>query len=1414
MKTLLVSVTNLCSFCESPHLPSSSHNMSISSTFIVTTTSSDLKETTKMCITNKTKKCQLNAGDRPDLIQTEPVPSIGLARQTNYLSHTSNKTKKCQPDAGDRPDLIQTESVPSIGLARQTNYLSHTSTNDLNDNLPVANRLPVSRIQLSKELNSPVSLPVANKGIEDRHPDDKWLKDALIKSTKCQPAARDALSSGHTLLTVVVPVSCHTLPGHTLHSVVVPVSTGHTVHTLVPRVTVQVPVRPGHTVHTLVLRVTVQVPVGSHTLTGHTLHTQRVTVVVPVSHILSHQPHVLLLLIVLLLVLPLLLLLLLLHAKVPDSRLTRQQNKNQQNEKMKNKQTNYLSNTTTDDLKDNLPVANKLSISRIKLSKELNSPVYLSVASKFSEESVSHPDGKWLKDVQTKTKMCQPSARETLTSGQTLHTVVVPVSRHTLPGHTLHSVVVPVSTGHTVHTLVPRVTVQVPVRPGHTVHTLVPRVTVLVPVGSHTPPGHTLHSVVVTASFINIKCPDRRLARQQNKNKRNEKYKTTNSNYLSNVTVVNSVKLTKLYKHTQITLVTPSTLFESLLFILCESLLRSLSVIQIITITHLVIPFILCESLTFILFESLFRSLSVTTHIITSTQQVYLSQVSSIKSQVFSIKSQVHTTTHLVIPFILFESLSLILCESLFRSLSVTITITHLVIPFTLFESLIFTLCESLFRSLSVTNTITHLVIPFKLFESLILILCESLFRSLSVTTLTITSTQLVYLSQVSSIKSQVLGNKSQVHTITHLVIPFILFESLSLILCESLFRSLSVTITITHLVIPFTLFESLTFILCESLFRSLSVTSHTNKSTLQVPATVRSNPAHSPVTALAMFCPSNVSTVPCLSHIKSVHQVTYSHSISRKQRNNLIKQQNGNGKNTISVCHWNLGSKKWQNKRNQIQALVDHNKADLIFISEANLDESIEVYDSLIIGYSITLPKTVAINGTARLVLLTKNGLNFTVRSDLMEDSFSSIWVKISRPGVKSLLVCGLYREHQYLKQDSDWSLQPIEQNRRWSTFLKQVDTARISSTCHIIGDVNLDYLKWDLPDYLHSQMITDAKNCLEGGGFFQLVSDVTRAWPGQTDSLIDHFWTNDVQKVLEVKNSVRSAGDHNVITAIIRMKGSDVRQLDSRKRSFKNFDPVSFRQKLSLEQWEDIYEIEDVDLANDFIESRVVAALDEFCPYKTIQHRAECKTWLKLETKNKIILRDNMREQARVTNDRDHWKEYRRLRNEVNREVNRDKKDHYDNIYKKLYENKDVGGLYKTAKTQVGWTKSTSPTSFTIEGVKVTDPQSMADIQMKTFVNKTQKLLDELPPPTEDPCAVLTDALNKWPGKDAREIFEFSTVTRLDVLKILNELSNRNSSANDRLDSCALKHAAGILNGPITHCSELVNLNCQICS
>ena len=258
----------------------------------------------------------------------------------------------------------------------------------------------------------------------------------------------------------------------------------------------------------------------------------------------------------------------------------------------------------------------------------------------------------------------------------------------------------------------------------------------------------------------------------------------------------------------------------------------------------------------------------------------------------------------------------------------------------------------------------------------------------------------------------------------------------------------------------------------------------------------------------------------------------------------------------------------------------------------------------------------------------------------------------------------------------------------------------------------------------------------------------------------------------------------------------------------SFKNFDPLVYRQRLESIDWQEIYDISSVDLANDFLESRVVEILDEICPYKTVQYRSVCKPWLSVETKNLMEIRDNTRERARLSNDEDSWRLYREQRNKVNRLVNTDRKNHYDNLYARHHANKDVSATYKAAKNQAGIVKNTSPTSFLIDGKKITDPQTMANLQSRAFSEKTSKLLDELPPSTVDPCSDLLKSLDKWGiRKDSRDKFEFKPINNMDTLKILKDLGNTTSSANDRIDALSLKHGAQILHGPITHI-----VNCSI--
>ena len=144
-------------------------------------------------------------------------------------------------------------------------------------------------------------------------------------------------------------------------------------------------------------------------------------------------------------------------------------------------------------------------------------------------------------------------------------------------------------------------------------------------------------------------------------------------------------------------------------------------------------------------------------------------------------------------------------------------------------------------------------------------------------------------------------------------------------------------------------------------------------------------------------------------------------------------------GISTYSIAHWNLGSKLWTNKINQIQLLVDTNKPDLLYISEANLDELIPDYENKIHGYIIYKPKTVSVNEVVRLIFLVRENLDVKIEA-LMDNVVTSIWVKVSEPGVRKVFVCRVYREHKYLNQESDWSLQPQEQLSRWKMFLRQV--------------------------------------------------------------------------------------------------------------------------------------------------------------------------------------------------------------------------------------------------------------------------------------------------------------------------------------------------------------------------------------
>ena len=63
--------------------------------------------------------------------------------------------------------------------------------------------------------------------------------------------------------------------------------------------------------------------------------------------------------------------------------------------------------------------------------------------------------------------------------------------------------------------------------------------------------------------------------------------------------------------------------------------------------------------------------------------------------------------------------------------------------------------------------------------------------------------------------------------------------------------------------------------------------------------------------------------------------------------------------------------------------------------------------------------------------------------------------------------MIGAIYREQHLLRVGTPNNTDdPKEQEKRWKTVLEQWTRASRGNECYIVGDLNLDFMKWDDPD------------------------------------------------------------------------------------------------------------------------------------------------------------------------------------------------------------------------------------------------------------------------------------------------------------------------------------------------------------
>ena len=476
---------------------------------------------------------------------------------------------------------------------------------------------------------------------------------------------------------------------------------------------------------------------------------------------------------------------------------------------------------------------------------------------------------------------------------------------------------------------------------------------------------------------------------------------------------------------------------------------------------------------------------------------------------------------------------------------------------------------------------------------------------------------------------------------------------------------------------------------------------------------------------------------------------------LSAKQRNKMNKRVNGNGRlrQNISLAHWNMGSKGWDKKKDEVELVTLQFEPDILIISEANMRADSAVDERNIKGYDMILPKTTLARNMVRILMLVKSDVQVEVLDEFMDSEVAAIWVKLAIKGKKPLVVSGIYREHQYLEQGADnTSESDRSQLERWRRYVNTWSRAARRYEIVVLGDTNLDWLRWDQPEQSKVKMVDLVKTEIETMNFYQLVKEYTRCWPGQPPSLLDQCWTNVPQKLIFQRNLERASSDHNLVITSFRTKDRCEDRHDIVKRVRKDLDVNKYKSDIGGIDWTSLLQSEDIDEINAIFVEKVSEVLDKVVPIKKLQKRKNQKNWVTTELKEEMELRDQLRQRAVVTGDQDDWKKFRKARNNCSKNVTKVKNEHFRKLYEKIETEGDMKKLYSLTGELLDIRTGNLPQRFLVDGRLVSKPSEMADIQLDYYNNKLKKLQDSLPQTKGDPLRILKESMENWEEKDGQ--------------------------------------------------------------
>ena len=494
-----------------------------------------------------------------------------------------------------------------------------------------------------------------------------------------------------------------------------------------------------------------------------------------------------------------------------------------------------------------------------------------------------------------------------------------------------------------------------------------------------------------------------------------------------------------------------------------------------------------------------------------------------------------------------------------------------------------------------------------------------------------------------------------------------------------------------------------------------------------------------------------------------------------------------------MTILQLNKGDSLLNNRVGQINDILDKYKPELFLINELNLDNNDTVTPNNFPGYRLFTDGLAITDRFSRSGILAKKDLHIKRRTDLEAQGISTIWLQLSHPGKKPMLVQNIYRQFQRLGIPNTDSI--AEQTKRWNIILEKWELAtREQKEILTMGDINLNKLSWDkdkkdMNPYEKSQdkMVQMLKDKILTKGHIALNSKPTKEplTPEERPSCIDIIFTNKKDKITNFETKSPTFSNHYL--QIVRRSIKNKKNLKNyiKIRTYKNFNKTQFQENI-INHPDYIINMHerDPDTISEGIQKIIRESLDPLAPIRRIQITNKNSNKLSEEARELLALRDNAHDQFKMTKEQEDLRQYRHYKTAANNLIGRERfQDKRDKFHKEDTKPKDKWNMIKE---ETGQKEHTTP-KLIVEGeAHHTSPQQIANAMNRQYIQKIRKVKSDMDPPRTNPM----ENYYKYLGQSELS-FTFRPIAMSELRKSLSDMKSTGSSAGDFISVRAIKNA-----------------------